>query len=81
MVNKNEYRQYFSVLDDVEATATLSCFKTYRSTSQMRRGEKFSQHAVPVTKELHTQRKRVAVTHSESTVLQKVFQSMDPRCS
>ena len=31
---------------------------TYRSTSQMLRGEKFSQHAVPVTKELYTQREK-----------------------
>ena len=44
---------------------------TYRSTSQMRRGEKFSQQAVPVTKELHTQRQRVAVTDRQSNVSQK----------
>lgn len=35
-----------------------SSFLTYRSTSQMRIGEEFSQQAVPVAKELYTEQNR-----------------------
>lgn len=44
-------------------------FLTHRSTSQMQRGEKFSQHAVPVTKELHTERQNMSLNKVNKHVL------------
>ena len=48
---------------------------THLSTSQTRSGEKFSQHAVPVTKELHTytHTQRQKCTHEDIFILCKTL--------
>lgn len=60
------------------ALAYKRSFLTYRSTSQMRRGEKFSQHAVPVTKELYTEKEFEGETEREEMkCLTKVFKQTE----